>query len=64
MLTRTRLKVVCTVNPVLDYATEVWGYVKNSSTDLVQLKAIRAFLGVHKFAPNPAIIGDNIQLRV
>ena len=46
------------VNPVTDYGAEVWGYMKDSSTDLVQLNATKTFLGVHKFAPNPGVLGD------
>ena len=46
------------VYPVLDYGAEIWGYRKESPTDKVQLKAMRVFLGVHKFAPNLALLGD------
>ena len=46
------------VYPVMEYGAEVWGGIKDAPTDLTQMKAIRAFLGVHKFAPNLAIIGD------
>ena len=46
------------VNPVTDYGSEVWGYRKESCTDTIQLKAIRSYLGVHKHAPNLAILGD------
>ena len=46
------------VNPVVDYGAEVWGLIKESGTDRVQLKAIRAFLGVHKFAPGLGLLGD------
>ena len=50
--------VECSIYPVVDYGTEIWGYVKDATTDHVQLKAIQAFLGVHKFAPNLGIMGD------
>ena len=46
------------VNPVTDYGSEIWGYLRESCTDQVQLKAIRSYLGVHKYAPNLAILGD------
>ena len=35
------------VYPVVEYGSEVWGYVTNSCTDQVQLKAIRAYSGVN-----------------
>ena len=46
------------IYPVVEYGAEVWGGIKSSPTDQVQLKAIRAYLGVHKFAPNLGLIGD------
>ena len=36
------------VYPLVEYGSEVWGYVTNPCTDQVQLKAIRAYLGVNK----------------
>ena len=50
--------VESSIYPVVDYGAEVWGYVRDTATDQVQLKAIRAFLGVNKFAPNIGIMGD------
>ena len=44
--------------PVVDYGAEVWGYNSASSFESVQTKAIRIFLGVHKFAAHLAISGD------
>jgi hypothetical protein len=44
------------VCPILDYASEVWGYKKFPQIEAIQNKAIRIFLGVHKFVP--AINGD------
>ena len=44
--------------PVVDYGAEVWGYNSGSSIESVQTKAIRIFLGVHKFAAHLAISGD------
>ncbi len=40
------------VGPILDYASEVWGYKNFTQIDAVQNKAIRVFLGVHKFVIN------------
>ena len=46
------------VAPILEYSSEVWGYNKFSSSDQVQNRAFRYFLGVHKFAPTLGIMGD------
>ncbi|MCG8049515.1 MAG: reverse transcriptase family protein, partial [Candidatus Thiodiazotropha endolucinida] len=46
------------VIPVLDYGTSVWGFKTYNEIDSVQNRAIRYFLGVHRFSPNLAINGD------
>ena len=46
------------VSPILDYCSGVWGYNKLEKLDTVQNRAIRLFLGVHRFTPNKAINGD------
>ncbi len=46
------------VCPMLDYCSEVWGYNKFLQIDAIQNKAIRIFLGVHKFVSIDAINGD------
>ena len=46
------------VVPILDYCSGVWGYNFLEKIDAVQNRAIRLFLGVHKFAPNAAINAD------
>ena len=46
------------VAPILDYCSGVWGFQKFGYLDAVQNKAIRFYLGVHRFAPNLAINGD------
>ncbi|XP_053394824.1 uncharacterized protein LOC123524463 [Mercenaria mercenaria] len=46
------------VTPILDYCSGVWGYRKFQTIDNIQHKAIRYFLGVHRFAPLIAINGD------
>ena len=45
------------VVPILDYASSVWGS-KRQNNDKITNKAIRYYLGVHRFAPNAAIKGD------
>ena len=46
------------VIPVIDYSSEVWGFSKASTCDKVQNRALRYFLGVHRFCPVPAMYGD------
>ena len=46
------------VCPILDYCSETWGFKDFASINSVQNKAIRIFLGVHRFAPIAAITGD------
>ena len=46
------------VCPVIDYGGEVLGYLKSQKLDTVQNKAMRVFLGVHRFAANAAVSGD------
>ncbi|CAG2247352.1 HARBI1 [Mytilus edulis] len=55
--TYEKLYVSCIV-PILDYCSSVWGFKDLNCVDTVQNKAIRYFLGVHKFAPKLAINGD------
>ncbi len=46
------------VTPILDYCSGVWGYNKLEKIDTVQNRALRLYLGVHKFSPNHAINAD------
>ena len=46
------------VQPVSEYGAGIWGYHKGKAIDIVQNRAMRYFLGVHKFTPNAAITGD------
>ena len=46
------------VATILDYCSSIWGFKKASQCDNVQNKAIRYFLGVHKFTPIPALWGE------
>jgi hypothetical protein len=46
------------VAPILDYCSGIWGYQNFEKIDTVQNRALRFYLGVHKFAPNLAINGD------
>ena len=55
--TYSKLYQAC-VCPVLDYASEIWGYKGYDTIDHIQNRAIRAYLGVHSLAPNLSIQGD------
>ena len=48
------------VLPINDYCSGVWAgnSVRNCTTDIIQNRAIRFYLGVHKFASNHVINGD------
>ena len=46
------------VIPVIEYASEVWGFSKAPSIDKIQNRALRYYLGVHRFCPIPAMYGD------
>lgn len=46
------------VIPVMDYGSEIWGFSTNQKGPVIQNRAMRYFLGVHRFAPNAAIQGD------
>ena len=44
--------------PVMVYAAGVWGFKNYDKLDNLQRKAMRYFLGVHRFASNHVIEGD------
>jgi len=46
------------VQPILSYAAAVWCYKNTDKCSTVQHRAIRYFLGVHRFTSNHAIEGD------
>ena len=46
------------VAPVLDYCSEVWGLRNYHSIEMVQDRALRYYLGVHRFIPLPALHGE------
>ena len=56
-LTYTTLYKAC-VCPILDYGAGVWGHGKFPKSVTIHNRAIRYFLGVHKFAPMAAASGD------
>ena len=46
------------VMPILDYCSAVWGFKNYQQIDNVQNRAMRYFLGVHRFTPILAMLGD------
>ncbi len=46
------------VCPILDYCSEVWGFKQFKQIEAIQHNAIHIFLGVHRYAPLPAIDVD------
>ena len=46
------------VLPILNYCSGVWGFGKHEKLDHVQHRALRVFLGVHKYAPLHGLHGD------
>ena len=46
------------VVPVLNYGSEIWGYGRFEKCDYIMNRAMRFFLGVHKFAPTCGVQGD------
>ena len=43
------------VVPILDYCSFVWGYNDLDKIDTIENRAIRLYIGVHRFAANKAI---------
>ena len=54
--TFTKLYQACVV-PVMDYCSGIWGYGDNENLDRVHQRAIRAFLGLNRYAPIAGIEG-------
>ncbi len=44
--------------PVLEYGSEIWGYKIYKCSESIQERAIRYFLGLHRFTPIPALRGE------
>ena len=48
----------CGVLPICDYSAGVWGTRKYNKIEQVLYRGARYFLGVHRFAPTEALLGD------
>ena len=46
------------VSPILEYGSSSWGYKSFSKIESVLHRAMRFYLGVHRFAPILGVIGD------
>lgn len=55
--THSKLFSSCVV-PVLDYCSGVWGFKQFDKIDMIQNRAIRYFMGVHRFTPILEMTGD------
>ena len=56
--TFTQLYSAC-VCPIMDYASGVWSTKPWENLEKIQYKALRYFLGVHRFAPIDVLVGDS-----
>ena len=52
-----KLYNMCVI-PIMNYCSGVWGVKHYQACDNISNRAIRSFLGVHRFASLPAIYGD------
>ena len=46
------------VEPMMDYASSIWGYKVYNKNNTTQYRAMRCFLGVGKFTAIPALYGE------
>ncbi len=46
------------ISPVLEYASEIWGYKENIECESIHQRACRYYMGVHPKTPILALIGD------
>ena len=46
------------ITPILDYSAGIWGFKGYKRSEIIQNRAIRFFIGVHRFASNHAVNGD------
>ena len=46
------------VIPILNYGAEIWGHGNYPKCDYIMNRAMRFFLGVHRFAPTTGVQGD------
>ena len=59
----TKLYNSC-VLPVMNYGAGVWGYLQYNKADTIQNRAMRTFLGVHRFAPVLGLEGDMAWMKL
>ncbi len=46
------------VSPVMNYGAEIWGYKSYNCCQCVANKAMKFYLGVHKYTSNAAVLGE------
>ncbi len=49
------------VEPVMDYASSIWGFKDYNKNNVVQHRAMRTFLGVGKYTAIPALYGELLE---
>ena len=52
------------VLPVLHYSAEIWGYGPHTKCDTILNRAMRYYLGVHRYAPTPGVQGEMAWLSL
>ncbi len=56
---KTFEKLFCSgIVPILGYCSEIWGFKNFQSSDSIQERAIRFYVGVHRFTAIPALRGE------
>lgn len=51
------------VQPIQEYGAGIWGFNKAKPIDMIQNRAMRFYLGVHKFVPNVALTAEMAWLK-
>ena len=51
------------VQPIQEYGAGTWGFNKAKPIDMIPNRAMRFYLGVHKFVPNVALTAEMAWLK-
>ena len=46
------------INPILNYGSEIWGVNDYQCCDRIETRALKFYLGLHRYASNVAVIGE------
>ncbi|KAK3092266.1 hypothetical protein FSP39_000496 [Pinctada imbricata] len=58
-LTKNYITVELRLAPILDYCSGIWGFSRSLNIESVQHRALRYFLGVHRFTPILSLQGES-----